>query len=204
VLLAAGSSKRTVAQATPNATPEPSGAFAIQSFDGFVRSVTRNFERQNPGLADVLGGVMLGIATLGTEFDTPDNASETLSFLRTEYPVFLRHGLEVVSGFTIKTFTIAETSLGSIGNERTALQIESELIGAPFDRLSFAVCLVRKDRFLQLMLGYSVMGAISPVADLVATLDQRWPSADLWAMMPTLEDMPPGMSVTDEGELLPD
>lgn len=200
-VLAVGSLQRVTAQATPQATPEASDDIDIESFDGFVRSVTREFERADPSIADALSGAIINLLFAGAEFDTSEHASEALSYLASEYPAIIERALRADGSFTIEAFNVTDVSFGSLGDERLALHLEPTLSGVPFDTLSFAVCLVRKDRFLQFIVGYAITGAVATTIDIVEHLDERWPSDDLWSMVATLEDVPTGMAVTDEAEL---
>ena len=195
--------KRASAQATPAATPQANpDQIPINHQEGFVRSVSRSFELADPGFADVFTGSLFGIFGIGIEFDTRDNASQSLRFLEAEFPRFIENNARDDEDFIIEAIETSEVGIGLLGDERKGISLIATLGGNDFfEEVSYAVCLVRKENLLQALVGYSIVGAMTPTIEITVTLDERWPSDDLGSTVPELADVPAGMTIDEEEEL---
>jgi len=92
-----------------------------------------------------------------------------------------------------------KASIGRLGDERVGLSIVIEMNEEEFfDELQVGVGLIRKDHLLQMLMGVSTGGPLRAMADIAEQLDSRWPSRDLWDMVPELDDMPAGMTMSSE------
>lgn len=185
-------------EASPTATVTTSSTLAAQP--GFVRAVSRNFEVTVEGAASILEGGLVLLQTYGVEFDTAVHASSALGVLKDTLPDLLGATSAGASGSEI-----TEASIGEPGDERVGLDVKITFpAGSLFQELAAAIVLVRKDRFVQALTGANLMGAMTQVAEIATSLDERWPSDDLWDLVPTVDDLPVGMAVTNEEEILPE
>ena len=180
--------------ATPAAERVP-----ISSQPGFVRSVSRAYRLPDPSFSDVMRGGLLGLQVSGIEFDSPDDASAALAYLAGELPGYFARTIEDVTGQET-----VEEDVDPLGDEISVQSVtlsfpEKDVIG----ELLFGIVLVRKDEFLQAAAGYGIEDATSQTMDVLAALDDRWPDDDLWAMVPEPADVPDGLELVEEEELLP-
>jgi hypothetical protein len=196
------SARASAQDSTPDASPESTitTSSTLLSQPGFMRAVSRDFEVTEEGAAAVLEGGLVLLQTYGVEFDTAVHASSALGVLKDTLPGSLGATSAGASGSEI-----TEASIGEPGDERVGLDVKITFPpGALFQELAAAIVLVRKDRFLQALTGANLMGAMTQVAEIATTLDERWPSDDLWDLVPTIDDLPVGMAVTSEDEILPE
>lgn len=190
--------------ASPEASPvtDEDRRYPLEDTAGFVRSVTRSFELADPGLDIFLGG-LIAVSGTGIEFESSDTASAALSELSTALPNFLEEGigLDDDSGVVITDSTLTEVSVGALGDERIGVSVELTVVTDFFDTLALALAFIRKDRYLQVLMGYGITGVLAPTIDIAETLDAQWPSDDIWSIVPALADVPAGMALDDESEL---
>lgn len=187
------------AMATPTATPEDSDTDdEIIRLPGYVDSVTRSFWIADPGF-DVLFGGLLGVAAAGVEFDSDDDASAAIEAAMDAYEDYVTGNIASDPESQVTDFETVPVSIGRLGDERSArattLFMEDEEF---FESMVVVVAVIRKDRWLQMLVGLGVTGVTKPLVDIAEELDDRWPSGDLWDIVPTLDDMPPGMAIEDE------
>jgi len=191
---------RAAAQdSTPAASPEAEASVAstLISQPGFVRAVARDFAVTEEGVSAVLEGGLVLLQSYGVEFDTPDNASGALSTLQEALPDLLSATSAGASGSDI-----SEVSIDELGDERIGFDVAITFPeGSVFKELAAAVVLVRKETFVQALVGANLSGAMTQVADIAAGIDERWPSDDLWDVVPAIEDLPAGMAVQNEQEI---
>jgi hypothetical protein len=140
------------------------------------------------------GGLMIA-AGYGAEFETPDDASSAIDFLA---ELLVETYLEDVDGTPGNP---VEASIGRLGEERlgqaTMIRLDEDEF---FEEVVLGITLVRKQRFLQILMGGSSMGPLSQLAQISSDIDSRWPSDDLWSIVPELADMPTGMVLESEEE----
>jgi hypothetical protein len=180
--------------ATPAAERVP-----ISQQPGFVRSVSRIYRLPDPSFSDVMRGGLLGLQVSGIEFDTADNASAAVAFLAGELPGYFARTVEGVTDFDV-----VEEDVDPMGDEQSVQTValsfpEQDVIS----ELLFGIVLVRKDNLIQAAAGYGIEDATSQTLDVLAALDDRWPDGDLWAMVPESADVPDGLELSEEEELLP-
>lgn len=187
--------------ASPAASPTASAAtkHPLSGQPGFIRAVLRNFEVTAEGSANVLDGGLVLLQTSVSEFDTADNASQALNYLATALPASL--GSDENGGATGSE--VSEIALGDPGDERIGLEVLVLFAeGTLFERLAVVVAIIRKDRWVEILLG----GGLEPGWDVIAqvgnAVDSRWPSDDVWQMVPTVEEVPAGLQVAEEREVL--
>ena len=196
------SAKASAQESSPAASSEstPASTSPLVALPGFVRAVTRSFEVTEEGVAAVLEGGLVLLETSGVEFDSADNASSAMDSLKEELPNSLG---ATSAGATGSEVTVVE--IGEQGEERVGLDVKITFpAGALFQELAAAIVLVRKENYVQVLLGANLLGAMTQVAEVAAGLDERWPSDDLWDLVPTVDDLPVGMAVTSENEILPE
>lgn len=162
---------------------------------GLVQVVFRGFEASQAGFMDILTGGLMIAAGYGAEFERPDDASRAIGILSTK---LVDTYLDEVGGTPGNP---VEASVGRLGDERLGLATTIALDDDEFyDEVVVGIVLVRKGRFLQVLLGGSSMGPLSQLAQISAAIDARWPSDDTWDIVPELADMPVGMVLDPEEE----
>ena len=188
-------------KSTPDATPEAESPnkIPLSSQPGFIKAVVRSFQVEDPEFEDLFGGKLFGVSGTGAEFDTPEHASETLALIAEVAPEKLYLGLDGA----IDSESV-EIEGFDVGDESLALSISVFFPeGDVFQELLIGMAMVRKEQFLQIVIGYSLEEAAEQSIALVEVLDDRWPSDDLWEMAPTASDVAENMSLDEEKELLP-
>jgi hypothetical protein len=181
---------------TPNASPESrqdDGKIPLSRQPGFILGVSRTFVVPEPGIDDLTRGILLNLQGSGIEFDTPGNASAALTFLGTAIPAYYTETTDDVIDSVV-----VDERIGNLGDERTAQTLTLSFDRDAFDQFEFGIVLVRKDANLQFLTGFSTKRATEQVIELVEALDDRWPTDDLWDIVPTTQDVP--RTMTHAGE----
>jgi hypothetical protein len=178
--------------ASPEATPEDN-KIPLSSQPGFVLGVSRTFVVPDPGFSDLSRGILLNLIGTGIEFDTPENAAATLEFLRTAIPAYYTDTTEGVIDSEV-----TDEHVDGFGDEEIAQTLTLTLDNDVFSQFEFGIVIVRKEAYLQFLTGFSTERATEQVMELAAALDDRWPSDDLWDIVPTTQDVP--RTMTHAGE----
>ena len=178
--------------ASPEATPDDN-KIPLSSQPGFVLGASRTFVVPDPGFSDLTNGLLLNLQGSGIEFDTPENAAATLEFLRTAIPAYYTDTTEGVIASDV-----TDEPIDDFGDERIAQTLTLTLDNDVFSQFEFGIVLIRKGPYLQFLTGFSTERATEQVMELAAALDDRWPSDDLWDIVPTTQDVP--RTMTHAGE----
>ncbi len=100
--------------------------------------------------------------------------------------------------------------LGEPGDERAGLEVHVTPAGGLAQNVVVLSIMIRKDRFLQMLIGGGLEVAeegFEPGWDTMAqvgnAVDPRWPSEDAWDMVPEAADVPAGLAIAEEREVLP-
>lgn len=210
-VLAMTSRKPAVAQ-TPDASPtadDENVLIDLPTTQGIERLVYRKFSAGEPDLSDILSDELQTFSVATALYDSEDNASQGLDYVREiiEHPT--DRGLELPPN------PGQEASMQPFGDERIAL-LGTFDVGedAPIDDIKFGVTCVRKQRQLQITIGAAFAGNPIPAMEaFVRLLDSRWPddteeaqdadgnpSGGLWSAIPVLADMPSGFIVEEESD----
>jgi len=178
-------------------------AFRVQGLEesaftdapGLVLAVHRVFEASQAGFMDILAGTLIIAAGYGAEFESPVDASRAIDFLAESLVETFTEDVEGTPG------SVIEASVGRLGDERLGLATMIELDDDEFyEEVVIGTVFVRKDRFLQVLVGGSTMGPLSQLAQISTSIDPRWPSNNVWDIVPELADMPVGMVLDSEDE----
>ncbi len=187
--------------ASPAASPEAREVrkHPLSDQPGFIQAVLRYFEATEEGIANVLEGGLVLFQTSVSEFDTVDNASQALNYLATALPQSLQSEENGATGTDI-----FDVELGDPGDERIGIEVLVTFAeGALFDQLAMVAALIRKDRWVEILLGGGLEPGWDVISEVGNTVDSRWPSEDVWQMVPEIEDVPAGLAVSEEREVLP-
>jgi hypothetical protein len=180
---------------TPSAQDREATDGTFADVPGLVQVVFRGFEASQAGFMDILTGGLMIAAGYGAEFERPDDASRAIDILSTTLVDTYLDNVEGTPGNPV------EASIGRLGDERLGLATTIALDDDEFyEEIVVGVVLVRKGRFLQVLLGGSTMGPLSQLTQISAAVDARWPSDDAWDIVPELADMPVGMVLDSEEE----
>jgi hypothetical protein len=158
-----------------------------------VLGVSRTFVVPDPGFPDLSGGILLNLQGSGIEFDTPENAAATLEFLGDAIPAYYTDTTEGVIDSEV-----TDEPIDDFGDERIAQTLTLTLDNDVFSQFEFGIVIVRKGQFLQFLTGFSTERATEQTLELAAALDDRWPSGELWDIVPTTQDVP--RTMTHAGE----
>lgn len=162
---------------------------------GLVQAAFRSFEASQSGFMDIFTGGLIVAAGIGTEFDTLDDASRAIDFLAESLVEAYIGRIEGTPGNTV------EASIGRLGDERLGLATTIRLDDDEFfEEVVLGTAFVRKGRYLQVLFGGSTIGPLSHLAQISSDIDSRWPSDDVWDIVPELADMPVGMVLDSEEE----
>lgn len=63
--------------------------------------------------------------------------------------------------------------------------------------------MTRSDRFFQVLIGGGLEADQSPIRLVSDVFGRRWPAEDLWQMVPGAENVPPGLAMAEERNVLP-
>lgn len=163
--------------------------------DGVEDAVYRSFEASEAGFTEILTGRLVFAVGVGVEMDTPDNASQAVDVLAESLIQFYADNVEGTPGETV------EASVGRLGDERIGLATTFSLDDDEFiEQFTLGTIVVRQDQYLQILVGASTMGPLSELAAIAEDVAARWPSDDIWDIVPELADMPVGMVLDEEGE----
>lgn len=163
--------------------------------EGIERGVYRSFEASEAGFADIVTGGLLFAIGIGFEVDTLEIAKRAISSLSESLIDIYADGVEGTRDATVNV------SVGRLGDERLGSATNFTLNNDKFfEEFTLGTVVVRKERFIQVLIGASTFGPISELAAIADDIDSRWPSDDLWASVPELSDMPVGMVLDEEDE----
>ncbi len=163
--------------------------------DGIDQAVYRSFEASESGFMDVLTGSLVFAVGIGMEADTVDSASRAVDFLPEALTAVYGENVEGTSGETV------EASVGRLGDERIGLATTFSLDDDEFiEEFTLGTIVVRKDRYLQILVGASTFGPLGQLAAIAGDIKSRWSSTEIWTIVPELADMPVGMVLDEEGE----
>lgn len=179
--------------ASPAASPAATAPRNILSDQpGFVRAVLREFKVTEAGYADVLEGGLVLLQTSGAAFDRVENASQALDYLTTAFPE------------SLGASEVTRVSLDEPGDEQVGLEVRVTPQGQPgISEIVVVIAITRKDRFLQVLLGGGLEPGWDTIHHVADAVGGRWPAEDLWRILPGAGDVPPGLAIAEEREILP-
>jgi hypothetical protein len=191
---------RGVGAQTPEASPFVDDVNILpdpETFPGFVASASRRFQLTEPR-PEILEGGPVGFIVTGIQFDSEENAEGFTTQLSAQLPDTLMDALTAGNSVEESGIQVSQSSQSTNDASRLELSITLSLDDEMVDSVAVAVVLVQKGDQVQTWFGLGIADVIGPLGDLVDVLDDRWPASDLWALVPTLDDVPPGMSLVEE------
>jgi hypothetical protein len=181
--------------ALPDRTRPPHQIDDPGGVQGVEQAVYRSFEASEAGFMDIMTGGLVIAAVIGIEFDAAENASRAVDLMAESFTELYAENVEGTASETV------EASVGRLGDERVGMATTFRLDDDDFiEEFVLGTIVVRKDRYLQVLIGASTMGPLSQLAQISEDLDSRWPSDDVWDIVPELADMPVGMVLDEEDE----
>lgn len=168
----------------------------LSSLEGFVAGAAREFYLAASGLAELFGSEPLAVLSAGLRFEDEEIASAALTDLRRAVP----EALEAAFGAAISG--TKRSAAGDLGDENLGLVLTFPVPpGRETGEVDAGATVVRKRAHVQVIVNVAYDEALEGAIALAEAIDGRWPSDDLFDLVPTAEEVPAPLVLRAEATL---
>jgi len=181
-----------MAQATPRPAPAPIDYWSLEGFDGGEAVA---FALADPGFSDLIAGTLVMIEAAALAFVRRLDARDAVEPLADMVQAYYESVVLADADYANATFRARDVSMPPLGDDRLARSLV--VLKDEDEAWAFGICIIRQDREVQVMVGQTRAGAMTPTIAIAEGMIDRWPGDALTDALPTLSDVPAGMTEVD-------